>query len=122
MKKHLLRLSIQGSLLLSPSMLLAASDQSNSKTAACKGAVAVGGACDSGGLTTGISQIINTIFFIIGTLAVIVLLVGAIRYITSTGDAKRIQQAKDTIFYALAGLIVAILARAIVGFVIGKLA
>ena len=88
----------------------------------CDGAQAVGATCNKSGLEGKLNTIFDTLFYIVGALAVIILIVGGIRYITSTGDAKRIQQAKDTIFYAIAGLILAILARTIVGFVIGKLA
>lgn len=97
-------------------------------SAACSDKGAQGGAkiagvenCDQSDLTNRITSIINSLFFIIGALAVLVLLYGAIRYITSTGDSKRVQAAKDTIIYAIAGLVVAILAPAIVGFVIGSL-
>jgi drug/metabolite transporter (DMT)-like permease len=87
---------------------------------ACNGAKAVGAPCTGGGFTGQLGTIINAVFVIVGIIAVLVMLYGAVRYITSTGDAKRIQAAKDTIIYALAGLIVAILARAIVGFVIAR--
>lgn len=89
--------------------------------AACEGAQVAGGTCTGGELTTRITNIINALFFIIGALAVIVLLYGAVRYITSTGDSARIAAAKNTIIYAIAGLVIAILAPAIVGFVIGSL-
>lgn len=88
---------------------------------ACTGATAVGASCDKSGFEANLTNIFNTIFFIVGALAVLIILVGAIRYVTSTGDAKRIQAAKDTILYAVIGLVVAILAREIVGFVIGSL-
>ncbi len=87
----------------------------------CEGAQAVGGACTKAGLDASLERILSTLFFIIGSIAVIFLLIGAIRYITSTGDATRIKQAKDTIFYAIAGLIVAIVAQALVSFVISRL-
>jgi hypothetical protein len=89
--------------------------------AACDGAKAVGGDCTATGLSGSIQSIIDTTFYIIGAIAVLVIILGGIYYITSTGDAKRIQRAKDTILYAVIGLAVAILAKAIVGFVIGKL-
>lgn len=91
-------------------------------SAACEGAQIAGVAsCDAAPLEARITSIINSLFFVIGAVAVLVLLYGAIRYITSTGDASRVKAAKDTIIYAIAGLVVAILAPAIVGFVIGSL-
>jgi hypothetical protein len=63
---------------------------------------------------------INVFVYISATIAVIFLMVGAVRYITATGDASRIQQSKDTVLYAIIGLIVAILARPIADFVIKR--
>lgn len=88
---------------------------------ACTGATAVGATCNDVSFKATLTNIFNTLFFVIGALAVLIMLIGAIRYITSTGDAKRIQAAKDTILYAVIGLVVAILAREIVGYVIGSL-
>lgn len=91
-------------------------------SAACEGAKIAGvDNCTAAPLEARITSIINSLFFVIGAIAVLVLLYGAIRYITSTGDASRVKAAKDTIIYAIAGLVVAILAPAIVGFVIGSL-
>lgn len=68
-----------------------------------------------------ISTITNTILYITGAIAVIVLIFGGFRYVTSTGDASRIKQAKDTIVYAITGIVVALLAFAIVNFVISRI-
>lgn len=93
-------------------------------TQQCEGLKAVSGAtaCDEKTLTDKIqNNVIDTLFVVVGAVAVIILIIGGIRYITSTGDSTRIQKAKDTILYAVIGLIVVILARAIVGFVIGRI-
>lgn len=63
--------------------------------------------------------IVNLFLFLIGAVAVIMLIVGSIRYITSGGDQKAITAAKDTILYAVVGIIVAFAAYAIVQFVLG---
>ncbi len=63
----------------------------------------------------------NLLLYIAGAIAVIVIIVGGIRYITSTGDAMRIKQAKDTILYGIVGLIVAIIAWAIVNYIVDTL-
>ncbi len=104
-------------LMIVPQGALAASQQ-------CEGLKAVAGsaACSDTALTTKLNVVIDTLFIVVGAIAVLILIMGGIRYITSTGDAKRIQAAKDTILYAVIGLIVVILARAIVGFVVGKIA
>jgi hypothetical protein len=67
-----------------------------------------------------LSFLLDTLVFIGAIISVIFIIVGGIRYVTSSGDAKRIQQAKDTVLYAVIGLIVSILAGAIVGFVISS--
>ena len=69
----------------------------------------------NGGVVT---TIINTLLFVVGFLSVVMLIIGGIRYTTSNGDSSAIQAAKNTILYAVIGLIVAILAYAIVNFVI----
>ena len=72
---------------------------------------------DGGVLTT----IVNTLLFIIGFLSVIMLIFGGLRYIISGGNAAAVTTAKNTILYAIVGLIIAIFAYAIVNFVIGSL-
>jgi hypothetical protein len=61
--------------------------------------------------------VVNTALFVLGMVAVIMIVVGGIRYVTSGGDASSIKGAKDTILYSVVGLIVAIMAYAIVDFV-----
>lgn len=108
-----IKIALSGAVLMIPALAF---------SAACEGAQIAGVTeCKSAPLEARITSIINSLFFVIGAVAVLVLLYGAIRYITSTGDASRVKAAKDTIIYAIAGLVVAILAPAIVGFVIGSL-
>ena len=61
----------------------------------------------------------NVLIFLTGAIAVIVLIFGGLRYVTSTGDAARVKQAKDTILDGVIGVVIALLAYAIVNFVIG---
>lgn len=63
----------------------------------------------------------NVLLFVAGAIAVIVIIFGGIRYVTSTGDAARVKQAKDTILYGVIGLVVSLLAFAIVQFIIQNL-
>lgn len=99
----------------------------NNKADACKGVSAIGGgdACtdpDAGNqLGNFIKQIINILLFIIGAVAVIMIIVGGLRYVTSGGDASSTKAARDTILYAVVGLVVAVMAFAIVNFVLGAL-
>lgn len=73
---------------------------------------------DEGGVFT---TVVNIALFIIGALAVLMLIVGGIRYTISGGDTAAVTAAKNTILYAIIGLIVAILAYAIVNFVLVNL-
>lgn len=65
-----------------------------------------------------IETITNVLLFLIGVVAVIMLIIGGIRYTTSNGDSSSVKAAKDTILYAIIGLIVAIMAYAIVRWVV----
>ena len=67
-----------------------------------------------------IKNVTNTMFFIIGAVSVIMLIYGGIRYTTSGGNANSVTAAKNTIMYSIIGLVVAILAFAVVQFVVNQ--
>lgn len=73
----------------------------------------------SGGIFT---KITNVLLFIIGAISVIMLIIGGIRYVVSGGDSGAVTAAKNTILYAVIGIVVALLAYALVNFVIGSFA
>lgn len=64
--------------------------------------------------------ITNVLLFLIGAVSVIMLIIGGIRYTISGGDSSAVTAAKNTILYAIVGIIVALLAFAIVNFVLGS--
>ena len=66
-------------------------------------------------------RVTNTILYIVGIIAVIMLIIGGIRYVLSGGDAKKVTDAKNTILYAIIGLVICFLSFAIVNFVISAL-
>ena len=66
-------------------------------------------------------QVTNTILYIVGVIAVIMLIIGGIKYVVSGGDAKKVTDAKNTVLYAIIGLVICFLAFAIVNFVISAL-
>ncbi len=72
----------------------------------------------SGGVFT---TIVNILLYIIAAIAVIMLIIGGIRYVTSGGNSAAVTGAKNTILYAVIGIIIAVLAYAIVNFVLGAL-
>ncbi|MBB1558369.1 hypothetical protein HG437_003230 [Candidatus Saccharibacteria bacterium] len=86
-----------------------------------KGIDNAGGTVNNFNIGTAITNIVNIMLYALGAIAVIMIVVGGIRYTTSNGDSNGIQSAKNTILYAVAGLVVAILAYAIVNFVVSNL-
>ena len=66
-------------------------------------------------------QITNTILYIVGVIAVIMLIIGGIRYVVSGGDSKKVTDAKNTVLYAIIGLVICFFSYAIVNFVITSL-
>ena len=84
-----------------------------------------GGTCSnvSGGtssLNDKIAKVINLLSVIVGVIAVIMIIVGGFRYITSGGKQESVTSAKNTILYAIIGLIIVALAQIIVKFVLEK--
>lgn len=73
-----------------------------------------------GGVTVegGITSLVNVMLFILGAIAVIVIIIAGIMFTVSAGDPARAKKAKDSILYAVIGLVVALLAYAIVNFVV----
>lgn len=66
-------------------------------------------------------QVTNTILYIVGIIAVVMLIIGGIKYVISGGDSKKVTDAKNTVLYAIIGLVIAFLAFAIINFVISAL-
>ena len=67
-----------------------------------------------------IKTIVNALLYILGAVSVIVIILSGIFYTVSGGDSSQVTRAKNTLLYAVVGLIVAILAYAIVNFVIAR--
>ena len=86
------------------------------------GGVVGGIACGSSPIsaTEGVQRAINILLYLVGVISLIVVVVGALRYVLSAGNAQATNAAKDTILYAVIGLVVALLAYAIVNFVLSR--
>ena len=69
---------------------------------------------------TTLAKIINVILAVLGIVAVIMIIMGGVTYVTSNGDAAKLTKAKNTIIYSVIGLVVALLAFAIVNFVLAN--
>lgn len=65
-----------------------------------------------------VSAAINILSVVVGIVSVIMIIIGGIKYATSSGDANNISSAKNTIMYAIIGLVVAALAQVMVRFVL----
>lgn len=82
--------------------------------------VPCGTAPSAGGLTELVKKIINILSVLAGAAAVIMVIVGGFRYVTSAGSESGVSGAKKTILYALVGLAVISLAQVIVHFVLNS--
>jgi hypothetical protein len=66
-------------------------------------------------------KVTNILLFLVGAISVIMLIIGGIRYVVSGGDQAAVTSAKNTILYAIVGIVVAFLAYAAVAFVTNSL-
>ena len=133
MTKRRFRDYVYASALVAPAILygapvLAAVDPNSPTAQACTGigatidaagkCVVTGASGAKGDLGTAFKQVANTLIFIVGALSIIMVIIGGLRYVLSGGDSAGIKSAKDTVLYALIGVGVAIVAFALVNFVI----
>lgn len=116
----LLAICTVSGLMVAPSPANAAT----SKEQICEGISATGGSCDPQAASLTIDNVLrialNTLSFIAGLIGVIMVIIGGIKYITSQGDASSINSAKNTILYALVGIVVAVVAQFLVRFVLSS--
>lgn len=85
------------------------------------GAKGAQGHCSNGSTKTvggTFRQVADLLIFLVGAISVIMIIIGGLRYTISAGDQSKITSAKNTVLYALVGLVIAALAFAIVDFVI----
>lgn len=64
--------------------------------------------------------ITNVLLFILGAISVIMIIIGGLRYVISGGNSTNVTAAKNTILYAIVGVIIALLSYAIINFVLGS--
>jgi hypothetical protein len=67
-----------------------------------------------------IKKVITILSVVIGAIAVVMIIIGGFRYVTSAGNAEGTKAARNTILYAIVGLIVVALAQIIVHFVLNS--
>jgi hypothetical protein len=67
-----------------------------------------------------VGTVIDILSIVVGAVSVIMIIIGGLKYITSAGDSSGVQSAKQTILYAVVGLVIVIFAQVIVGFVLDR--
>jgi hypothetical protein len=65
-------------------------------------------------------RVAQLVVYITGIAAVIMIIIGGFTYVTSNGDSQRVNSAKNTILYAIIGIVVAISAQLIINFVLSR--
>jgi len=128
--KQFILVGLTGIMFLLPGLLtpavsgIASADISSN---VCTGSVAASGSSNGncttrGDATSGLTQLAQTITkwftIIVGAISIIMIIYGGFRYITSGGDSGKVGNAKNTLIYAIVGLIIVVLAQLIVNFVI----
>lgn len=114
-----------------PVAVHAQGDNTNIQGPLCHGASdltfdTTAGTCDVANGTSGdkltaiIKLVINIISVVVGVVAVVMIVFGGLKYITSGGESSNVSSAKNTILYAIIGLVVVALAQFIVRFVLDK--
>lgn len=103
---------------------MAAPDPNSPQSYACAGVEAAGGTCNTdtadGSIKSVIGTVINILSMVVGAVAVIMIIIGGLRYVLSGGDSNGVTGAKNTIMYALIGLVIVLFAQVIVKFVLTK--
>ena len=116
-----------GAPMLVPVVVSAACDSSTIQQSLGKGidsATGVSGSCTdsntdgAGSLQAVAKKVVNIFSIIVGIVAVIFVIYGGFRYITSGGDSGSVGNAKNTLIYALVGLVIVALAQLIVHYVL----
>lgn len=123
---------IAGAVLMVPATA-AAAEKPNIQAGACQGAelrfpkgappsnaCAFNGSKPENKLNNLVATIVNLFSVFVGIIAVIMIIIGGFRYITSGGDSGNVSSAKNTILYAIIGLLIVAFAQFIVKFVLAK--
>ena len=108
---------------LTPSLSVSAISEAD-KEAACAGLNAAGTSCNDVNAESEVSNLVITVVdilsLIVGAASVVMLIIGGFRYVISGGDANSISSAKNTVLYAIVGLVIVALAQFIVRFVLNR--
>ncbi len=89
-----------------------------SDAAGCEGDTDISGAGNQ--VDNIIKTVIDILSLAVGVVSVIMIIVGGLRYVISSGESGSVTSAKNTILYAVVGLVIVALAQIIVRFVVGE--
>lgn len=109
---------------LAPVTVYAADEASSNE--ACEALRAVGKDCNPSGtaardtLGSVVGRAVRILVFVVGVASILMIINGGFKYITSAGDSTKTANAKNTIMYALIGLVLAALAQVVVNIVVGS--
>jgi hypothetical protein len=95
----------------------------SSQSEICSGLGQAGGNCGGGqgtALNHTLSFALSTLSLVAGVAAVIMIIIAGLKMITAQGDASAVASARNTLIYALVGLVIVALAQVIVHFVLSK--
>jgi len=128
MKKLLIQSLLSLVLLFFASIVpLSSVSASTSKDAVCEGVGLTGGgvgcSAPSGSRSVNdvVELVINVLSVVVGFVAVIMIIISGLKYIISSGDSNNINSAKNTILYAIIGLVIVAMAQIIVRFILSKI-
>ena len=100
-------------------------DTSSSSGATDIACQAISGQSDCSGNSSGslsinkiVSMIVNVLTYVVGAVSVVMIIIGGFKFMTSAGDAQKVASARNSIIYALVGLVIVVLAQVIVHFTI----
>lgn len=68
-----------------------------------------------------LTNVVNLLLITVGVLAVFMIIFSGFRYLKSNGESNKIAEAKNTLLYAIVGLLVAIFANRLIIFVLNRL-
>lgn len=93
------------------------------KEAVCDGLSLTGADCGGnaeGEVSSTVQTVVTILSFVVGIAAVIMVIIGGFKYVASSGDPAGTNSAKNTILFALIGLVIVALAQVIVRFVLNQ--
>jgi hypothetical protein len=126
MKRMILMLMAVLTMTLTPALALtgtaaaACGTGSSSKAKVLEGIGQAGSDCKTKGITHAINGVVRILSLIVGMAAIVMIIVAGFKYITSGGDANKVGGAKQTLIYALVGLVLAALAQILVHFILNQ--